>query len=63
MMGAPVKCLPQATLEVECGGTWGGGGGGGRHWEDLYKQYLLYLGCDVKGKKKKKIQLPPLSSS
>lgn len=28
---------------------WGEGGGG--HWEDLYKQYLLYLGCDVKKKK------------
>ena len=39
-MGAPVKFLPQATLEVESG--WG------RYWEDLDKQYLLYLGCDSK---------------
>lgn len=30
--------LPQATLEVEFGGDW----------EDLDKQYLVYLGCDVK---------------
>ena len=51
MMGAPVKFFPQATLEVECGGRGGGGEGG--YWEDLDKQCLLYLGCDVKKKKKK----------
>lgn len=33
-----MKFLPQATLEVESGGDW----------EDLEKQYLLYLGCDSK---------------